>query len=360
MMRVLTCLCFAVLLAGQVYGEVGEDGLQVQRGGQGGHQVLFTSNHDGDLDIYVADTAMGSVNKLTDNDRDDIHAVWSPDGSRIAFSSSARGDYEICVVNADGTGFKQLTDNDELDQKPVWRADGTGIAYINNKAMAARLMLYDMATGKHRVLVEAGDIKLPQFSPSGGMLAFMVPDEKNNKYRRLQVLDLATGEVRRVNGDLNIVDYTWSTDSERFAVTARAKRANNVYLLALDGTVEKTLTQRPLADYNPVWIEGDKALAFLSTDEKLVAQVSRLDLSSGEVTYLKPSPLPVEGLKASSDQRYLTWTRFENRAYHSQLLDLESQEQLRVAPDVGGTHIMPRVRPVAVAAQSLAFIGAGQ
>ncbi|MDP7068199.1 MAG: hypothetical protein QF637_11290, partial [Acidimicrobiales bacterium] len=61
------------------------------------------------------------VTQLTDNDDDgDWWPAWSPNGKQIAFSSDRDGDWEIFVMNADGTGVTQLTDNDDTDWSPVW------------------------------------------------------------------------------------------------------------------------------------------------------------------------------------------------------------------------------------------------
>ena len=39
---------------------------------------------------------------------------WSPDGSQIAFTSNRDGNVEIYVMNDDGSGQTRLTNNDEL------------------------------------------------------------------------------------------------------------------------------------------------------------------------------------------------------------------------------------------------------
>ena len=56
--------------------------------------------------------------------------AWSPDGSRIAFSSNRDGDSEIYVMNADGSGVTPLTDNSDQDYSPAWSPDGSRIAFV--------------------------------------------------------------------------------------------------------------------------------------------------------------------------------------------------------------------------------------
>jgi TolB protein len=59
--------------------------------------------------------------RLTDNPAIDGQANWSPDGTQIVFSSDRDGNYEIYFMNADGSGQTRLTDNPAGDEIPVWQ-----------------------------------------------------------------------------------------------------------------------------------------------------------------------------------------------------------------------------------------------
>ena len=45
---------------------------------------------------------------------------WSPDGSRIAFSSNRDGNFDIYTMSADGSGLTRLTNHPASDKDPVW------------------------------------------------------------------------------------------------------------------------------------------------------------------------------------------------------------------------------------------------
>lgn len=53
--------------------------------------------------------------RLTRNEASDSGIAWSPDGTRIAFSSNRDGNYEIYAMNADGSGQTRLTQNEASD-----------------------------------------------------------------------------------------------------------------------------------------------------------------------------------------------------------------------------------------------------
>jgi Tol biopolymer transport system component len=59
----------------------------------------------------------------------DDFPAWSPDGKKIVFMSDRDGDIEIYVVNADGTHLKRLTHAPGRDAHPAFSRDGRKIAF---------------------------------------------------------------------------------------------------------------------------------------------------------------------------------------------------------------------------------------
>jgi Tol biopolymer transport system component len=66
---------------------------------------------------------------LTNHAFEDHAPAFSPDGSRIAFTSDRDGNAEIYVMDADGANVRRLTDNAAADFGPAFSADGraTGV-----------------------------------------------------------------------------------------------------------------------------------------------------------------------------------------------------------------------------------------
>jgi TolB protein len=73
------------------------------------------------------------VKRLTNHPSLDTHPAWSPEGKRIAFTSNRDGNYEIYVMNADGTGLRNLTRHRAQDNFAAWSPDGKKIAFISNR-----------------------------------------------------------------------------------------------------------------------------------------------------------------------------------------------------------------------------------
>jgi len=45
---------------------------------------------------------------------------WSPDGQKIAFTSERDGNWEIYVMNADGSNQTRMSDDTHIDRYPKW------------------------------------------------------------------------------------------------------------------------------------------------------------------------------------------------------------------------------------------------
>src|SRR5262245_19963828 len=63
----------------------------------------------------------GEQRRLTRNLDIDLDPSWSPNGRNIAFTTNRDGNYEIYVMNADGSGQTRLTTNAAEDTTPDWQ-----------------------------------------------------------------------------------------------------------------------------------------------------------------------------------------------------------------------------------------------
>ncbi|MFQ6041507.1 MAG: DPP IV N-terminal domain-containing protein [Candidatus Poribacteria bacterium] len=85
-----------------------------------GKKIAFSTNRDGNWEIYVMDTKGENLVNLTNDPAKDQSSCWSPDGKKIAFSTNRDGNWEIYVMDADGANPVNLTNNPAKDLQPVW------------------------------------------------------------------------------------------------------------------------------------------------------------------------------------------------------------------------------------------------
>lgn len=103
-----------------------------------GGGIAFVSNRDGNLEIFTMNLVGGSVQQITSTGGgiSNLQPSWSPDGSRIVFASNRFGDYEILSAGSGGIEISttQLTNNSVNDTGPVYSPNGTRVLFTSNTA----------------------------------------------------------------------------------------------------------------------------------------------------------------------------------------------------------------------------------
>lgn len=154
-------------------------------------------------------------------------------------------------------------------QNPEWSPDGRTIAYVTDQRGTEELALYDVATGKERI-VTLGD------SPEIYSGLAWSPDSKKILYRdrrlTIWVLDVETGKSTVIDrgyrqGRVSL-DYSWSPDSQWVAyVKDLPNYYGAVFLHSLE-TAKSTQVTDGLADASsPVFDRDGKHLFFMASTD---------------------------------------------------------------------------------------------
>ena len=129
-----------------------------------GTMIAFTSNRDGNYEIYVMKPNGNKLTNLTNNPADDGFAwpaqTWSPDGKRIAFTSNRGGneffDFRIYVMDASGSDQTNLTNTPARDIGPTWSPDGKKIAFSRRQEEIFDLWVMDTDGSNQTPLTNSG------------------------------------------------------------------------------------------------------------------------------------------------------------------------------------------------------------
>lgn len=143
-----------------------------------GKLMLFTSQRDGDLDVYQMRLGNGDVTRITSSPGYDGGAFFSPDETMIVYRGSRTADYkdlQIFVCDAEGRNHKQLTNNEAVNFAPYFHPDGSRIIFSSNMDDPRNFELYMIkvdGTGLTRLTYSDGFDGFPYFSDDGRFLLF--------------------------------------------------------------------------------------------------------------------------------------------------------------------------------------------
>jgi TolB protein len=162
-----------------------------------GSRIVFTSDRDGDLEIYSMAVDGSDVTRLTHEEGYDGGAFYSPDGTQIVYRAYHPTDpaelaayrdllrqrliqpsrVEIFIMDADGSNKRQLTDNGAANFAPFFHPEGRRIIYSSNvhdpSGRGFNLYMIDVASGEiERVTDNPGFDSFPMFSSDGRRLIF--------------------------------------------------------------------------------------------------------------------------------------------------------------------------------------------
>jgi len=199
-------------------------------------KIAFSSDRDGNREIYVMDAEGNDQVRLTNNNLVDDHPTWSPDGRKIAFlSQRATGESAIFLMNADGSGKTEIapiTIPNNRNKLISWSPDGRQLVISHTNG----LDIVDADGSNRRFLTPGFD---PAWSPDGSKILFAMPRISNNP-GTLNTIRPDGSESRLFLANLPwgaVSGYPdWSPSGSRIALIAGDTANQDMFILSSDGT----------------------------------------------------------------------------------------------------------------------------
>jgi dipeptidyl aminopeptidase/acylaminoacyl peptidase len=188
--------------------------------------------------------------RLTDHPAQDFSPAFSPDGARIAFTSDRDGDQEIYVMNADGSGQTRLTTAAGNDTSPAFSADGSRVAFTSDRDGNQELYVIGVdGSGETRLTTSAANERGPAFSADGTRLAYS-SDQDGDQEIYVMAPD-GSNPTRLTDNAANDYDPTFAPDSLALAFTGnRDGGIAQVYVMNGDGSGQFNVSNDAASHYS--------------------------------------------------------------------------------------------------------------
>ena len=137
-----------------------------------GETVVFTSNREGNTDVWESNRRSSAVRRLTSHPASDADVFLSRDGKTLLWSSARTGHYEIWGAGGDGSAPRRISDDGVDAENPSLSRDGSTIVYVSFND-AKRGIWKIRADGTDAKIVAPGRNVLPEISPDGAWVSFV-------------------------------------------------------------------------------------------------------------------------------------------------------------------------------------------
>lgn len=288
--------------------------------GSSPRDVVFTSDRDGNLEIYAGLPNVESPQNLTNSLEDEHSPRVSPDGRLVAFLSGTGEVVAIEVMRVDGTERQRLTPGSATRRSHRWSPDSSRIAYVEGVDAESRIFVVN-ADGSEPAQVTSipgdavggwsrdgvsvifsvsqgpklgiytrnpdgvNEIRLTDtpdisavWSPKSDRIAFLSERDDNLE---MYVMKAAGSEQKRVTeSDAPEHSLSWSPDGKRLLFVSERDGNPEVYVADADGSDQKRLTHNDVRDEQPAWSPDGGRIAFVSYVDG-DAEIIVMDLDGG-------------------------------------------------------------------------------
>ncbi len=235
--------------------------------------VRYPSYHNGRVaftylgDIWTADENGQNIQRLTVNKARDAYARFSPDGKWIAFSSDRNGNLDVFIIPAEGGIAKQLTFHSADDTVLGWTPDSRGVLFTSNRGEDFMPLLYVASIDGGRQWRAGPDMgSQASYSPDGKRIAYNPKGQVYwRKYYRgayqtdVWIEDIAAKKFTQLT-DFDGLDSwpMWSSDGNVYFVSDRdGGGLTNIWRVRDDGGKAERVTSFKSGDVRFPSISSD-------------------------------------------------------------------------------------------------------
>ncbi len=267
-------------------------------------KIVFTSNRDGNNEIYIMNPDGTGQTNLTRHEASDLQPAWSPMGKQILFASNRDGIYNLYLMDADGANVEKVFNDFKSRFAPAWSPDGRQISYIRSDAVR-ELYVASLEKKNEKRVAPVGDFDgYSNWSADGTKIVFDAPLRPENTTSRIHIFDLKTGQKEVLFGNvvgISVGSPRWSPSGDKIVFSWFEGGNSSIYIMNDDGSGTERIVQ-PLAGFStdyPDWSPNGNALVYERYDIDIKSKnrhIYTVDLNGGE-----PKKLTGKGMNFFAD-----------------------------------------------------------
>jgi Tol biopolymer transport system component len=309
------------------------------------YQVLFNRFQVPAVTLFIADADGKREHPLLPTPGLDYAPSHSSDGHWIIFTSERDGQAEIYRVHPDGTGLDRLTNDPAFDDQAALSPDGKTLAFVSTRdGGTANVWLMDLASKKtHNLTASRSGNFRPSWSPDGTWLAFTSDRDSQpgfypGRWEHLQSIGVYVvrpngKDLRRITREAGVSGSpAWSSDGKKVLIYETDEVGA---YLAKSGNARTEIVAIDVAT-------GERLVRTASNETKL----SPRWLTNGRLSYIKRAADESGGLRIwhpdlrvttviSGGVRNATWSPDGRSVVYERITRLGSNEHLvpTLSPD---------------------------
>ena len=284
---------------------------------KGSDLIYFTSDRDGNMEIYSIDPDSGEELNITDNPEDEYSPVISPNREWLAFLVGNENRSSIDVLNLDNRERFTITKGTGKFLNPRWSPDSKRVVFLGIHAdKGARVYITeveqilparvsdieavrvgDWSSDGESVIFSSEDgertgihVRNPDgvnqrqmtcakdygamWSPDSRQMVFLSERDGNPDVYVMDrdALDELCAEKKDVRSEAYQLtetdeaesDVSWSPDGKWLLFVSERDGNKEIYVMEGSGNKQSRLTYNEIPDYQPVWSPDGRRIVFVS------------------------------------------------------------------------------------------------